>query len=85
MPRLNDDLNDTDEVPVLVADLKLIERALSAAYGTATAWDLLNQYRELAGRPKKSALATALQNANGRVQGYLAEADPINQDDDELS
>lgn len=68
-------MNDTDEILVLVADLRLIARALNGAYGAQAAWDLLNQYRGLDTNPKPSNLSKALTGAHDRVVGYLEETD----------
>jgi hypothetical protein len=66
---------DTDEVAVLVADLRLFARAINSAYGSQAAWDLLNQYRGLESAPKESNLSKALKHAHKRVLGYIAEAE----------
>ncbi len=68
-------LNDTDEIPVLVTDLRLFIRAFNAAYGSVAAWDLLEQYRQMAERPHKSNLQKALTTAHDRAQGYITEAE----------
>jgi hypothetical protein len=77
---------DSDEVPVLVADLRMIARAINGAYGAQAAWDLLNQYRGLESAPKQSNLSKALTSAHKRVLGYIAEAEeeePIEEPEDD--
>lgn len=71
-------LSDTDEIPVLVTDLRMVLRALNAAYGSQAAWDLLEQYRGMAEVPRKSNLARALEGAYNRVHGYITEAEKDN-------
>lgn len=77
---------DTDEVPVLVADLRRVMRALNSAYTAQAAWDLLSDQRAMASAPKASSLTKALQQAHDRVAGYIAEADnddePIGEPDE---
>lgn len=73
-----------DEVAVRVADLRLIDRALNAAYGAQAAWDLLNQYRGLDTVPKPSNLSKALMSARDRVNGYIDAANEEETDEEKI-
>lgn len=66
---------DTDEIAVLVVDLRMIARALNAAYGSQASWDLLEQYRGMAETTRKSNLSRALEKSYNRVLGYIKEAE----------
>lgn len=64
-----------DEIPVLVADLRTVGRALWAAYGSQVAQDLAQQYRNMEETPRQSNLTKALLQAHGRIEGYIAEGE----------
>lgn len=68
-------LGDTDSVEVLAADLRLIDRALEAAYVTQAAWDLIDQQRQMGSQQRESNGTRAVQKARDRVRGYIAEAE----------
>ncbi len=75
---------DIDEIPVLVADLRMILRAVNSAYGAQAAWDLVHQYRGMGEGPEQpSTLTTSLERARNRVQGYLSEAEKEEVDGDQ--
>jgi hypothetical protein len=56
-------VEDTDTIPVLVADLRLIARALEGAHTANSARDIENQARRLDFRARPSNLTSALNRA----------------------
>lgn len=66
-------VRDTDEVPVLLADLRMFLRAVNAAANSQAAWDLLNQYRGMDTVVKESNLSKALSRARERIEGYITD------------
>lgn len=78
-------MNDTDEVSVLIVDLRMVARALNAAYGSQASWDLLEQYRGMAEAPRKSNLSRALETAHNRVVGYIKDIETNDDTEEEIS
>lgn len=71
-------LGETDAVEVLAVDLRLILRALEAAFVTQAAWDLIDQQRQMADTQRESNGTRAIGKARDRVRGYLEEAEKEN-------
>lgn len=65
----------TDQVPVLIGDLEMIQAALQNAAGLAATHELQYQFLQTRQRTKPSPLTVQLRAAQERVAGYLAEVE----------
>lgn len=70
------------DVPVLLSDLELIRGLLNTLYNQHHAQDIVDQYRRLDNRNRRSPLTNAIAEGLTKVEGYVENAQQ--EDDDEL-
>lgn len=72
-----------DEVAVLRSDLESLQGLLSTVLNQHMAQDLVEQYRKLDNRNRRSPLTIAINDGLSKVEAYIAAADDEDEDDDD--
>lgn len=63
-----------DETPVLLTDLVLMRDVLNTLYNAHSAQDLVDQYRKLDNRNRRSPLTNAIDGVLSKVEAYIKAA-----------
>lgn len=71
------------EVPVLLSDLELLAGLLITLANQHEAQDLVDQYRKLDNRNRRSPLTVAIGNGLDKVEAYIASAQEPEADEPE--
>ncbi len=71
----------SDEIIISRSDLQGLQQLLSSVYNAHSAQDLVDQYRKLDNRNRRSPLTRAIENGMDTINGYLDVDDA--QDEDE--
>lgn len=75
-------MSELEEVPVLRSDLQSVLDLLNALYSQHFAQDLVEQYRKLDNRNRRSPLTLAIDTQRQKVESYMTHAMTEEETDD---